>query len=119
MRRLILLSALIVNAGCTSLQPIAGSPAELQQRISVLKPGDRVLIVTTDKKSHRFAVTGIGEGLIQGQGDTVPVDQVVSLEKREYSPGKTWGLVGGLAAATVLGVFIYAATHLAVGFSGG
>ena len=82
MRGLILLTVIIVNAGCTTLRPIDGSPAELRQRMSVgelLKPGDRVLIVTADQKTHRFAVTAIGSGEIEGRKISLPVEQIVFL----------------------------------------
>ena len=35
--------------------------------------------------------------MILGEGDAVPIRNVVSLEQRVRAPGKTWGLVGGLA----------------------
>jgi hypothetical protein len=64
------------------LQPIDGSPTELQQFINsgeLLKPGDRVRIVTADEKVHRFAITKIEAGLIVGPNESVAVDQVMSL----------------------------------------
>lgn len=44
-----LLTVALLIAGCTSMQPIDGSPADLRLRINsgeLLKTGDRVLIVT-------------------------------------------------------------------------
>jgi hypothetical protein len=35
--------------------------------------------------------------MILGDGDAVPIGNVVSLEQRVHAPGKTWGLVGALA----------------------
>jgi hypothetical protein len=46
-------------------QSSEGDPADLRQRINsgeLLKPGDRVLIVTTDQKTHRFTVKSVGFG---------------------------------------------------------
>jgi hypothetical protein len=119
MRPFILMTMLIISAGCTTLRPIEGTPTDLRQRISsgeLLKPGDRVAIVTTDDKSHRFAITGINAGLIEGKTDSVPIDQVATLQKRKFSAGKTAALVGGLAVGAFVGLGIYAATHLSVGF---
>jgi hypothetical protein len=99
MRRIIILITVISFAGCTTLQPIEGIPPELQQRISsgeLLKTGDRVLIVTTDNESHKFKVTGIRSGLIEGNATSIPVDQVVSVQKREFSTGKTVVLIAGI-----------------------
>jgi hypothetical protein len=74
---------IIALTGCTTLRPIDGSPKELQQFINsgaLLKPGDRVRIVTADEKAHRFAITEIQAGLIVGLHESVPIDQVMSLE---------------------------------------
>lgn len=63
--RTLVLAALMVCAGCTTLKPVAGTPPELREKIDsgqLLKAGDRVLIVTTDAKAHRFAVTTIQAG---------------------------------------------------------
>ena len=112
MKHLIILVAVISFAGCTTLRPIEGTSTELQQRISsgqLLKVGDRVLIVTTDQKAHRFAVTGIGAGVIEGKADSIPVDQVAYLEMREFSRAKTWSLVGGVVLVVVGGSVIVAA----------
>ncbi len=117
MRTFFALAALMVCAGCTTLKPVAGTPTELREKIDsgqLLKAGDRVLIVTTDDKPHRFAVTTIEAGIIQGRRDSVPIDQVAALQKRRFSRGKTIALVAGLAASAVLGFAVYAATHLSI-----
>lgn len=118
MPRVIFLALLLICGGCTTLRPIGGSPSELRQRISsgaLLKPGDRVAIVTTDNKTHEFEVTGINAGIIEGKTESVPIDQVTAVEKRQFSQGKTIALVGGLVAGALLGFLIYAATHLSIG----
>ena len=109
---------LLVSAGCTTLRPIQGSPIELRQSIrsgALLKPGDQVSIATTDNKTHQFEVIGITAGVIEGKTESVAIDQVASVEKRQFSRGKTVALVGGLVAGALLGFVIYAATHLSVG----
>ena len=65
------------------MRPIDGSPQELQQFINagdLLKPGDRVRIVTADQKPHRFAIVKIEAGRILGSNESLLVDQVISLE---------------------------------------
>jgi hypothetical protein len=114
MRRLIVLAVAIGLAGCTTLRPIEGTSIELRQRISsgeLLEAGDRVSIVTTDDKTHRFAVTGIGPGFIDGKADSVSIEQIVSLKKRQFSRGKTLALVGGVVL--VAGLAVYAAAQVA------
>jgi hypothetical protein len=113
MRCLIILITLICVAGCTTLQPIAGTSLELQERINsaaLLKAGDRVLIVTADNANHAFKVTDVGAGLIKGGAITIPVDQVASVEKRQFSTGKTVALVV-LSLLAVAGLVAVAAAH--------
>jgi hypothetical protein len=78
---------MIALSGCATLQPIEGTPTELQQFINsgeLLKPGDQVRILTADDKAHRFAITKIEGGLIVGPNESVPVDQVVCVETRQF-----------------------------------
>jgi hypothetical protein len=119
MRRIIILTAVITFAGCTTLRPIEGTPPELRQRITsaeLLKTGDRVLIVTTDNKSHKFKVTGIRSGVIEGKATSIPIDQVVSVEKREFSTGKTVALVVGIVVV-IGGLVAIAAANTAPAFA--
>jgi hypothetical protein len=74
---------IIAVTGCTTMRLIDGSPTELQRFINageLLKQGDRVRIVTVDEKAHRIAITKVEAGLIVGANESVPVDQVRSLE---------------------------------------
>ena len=76
---------MIALTACTTLRPIDGRPNELQQFINsgeLLKPGDRVRIVTADQKVHQFAITKIEAGLIVGPHESLPVDQVIYLKLR-------------------------------------
>lgn len=114
-----LLSAALLSAGCTTLRPIEGSPAELRQRINsgaLLKPGDRVVIVASDGTVHRFAIKSVDAGIIQGRSESVPIEQVTRLRQRQFSRSKTAALVIGIGlACSVIGLAAYAATHLSVG----
>lgn len=121
MKSLILLTVFVLNAGCTTLRPIEGTPMELQELIAsneLLKIGDRVSIVTADGKTHRFAVTGFDAGIVRGKTESVSIDQVHQVGKRTFSRGKTIALVSGIVVAgTVLGFVVYAATHISAGFA--
>jgi hypothetical protein len=120
MKRFSLIVVLIICSGCTTLRPIEGSPAELRQRITsgdLLKPGDRVVIVASDGKAHRFAIKSIDSGLIQGRSESVPIEQVMTLRQRQFSRAKTAALVIGIGlAGSVIGLAAYTATHLSIGF---
>jgi hypothetical protein len=118
MKRFIALAALISFAGCTTLRPVEGTSNELQTRINsgaLLTRGDRISVVTTDAKTHKFRVRVIGEGIIEGRQDRVPVDQIVSLQKREFSRTKTFVLMGCGVAFTVF--IVYAAAQAMPAFA--
>ncbi len=99
--------------GCTTLEPVAGGSTELRQRIAageLLRAGDRVVIRTHDGRKHRFAVTAVGDGNIQGKYEAVPIDEVASVQIREFSARKTTGLVIGIVlVGAVAGAAVAAA----------
>ena len=118
MKCAIALIAVISFAGCTTLRPIEGTPAELQQRLNsgnLLKSGDRVSIVTADYKTQVFKVTAVSASSIEGRTQKVPVDQVVSVQKRQFSPAKTLVLAG--ACVLVIGSIAYAISQAAPAFA--
>src|SRR5580704_19792144 len=87
MRLLAACLLIIAVSGCTTMRPIDGGPADLQRFIDsgeLLKRGDRVRIVTADEKTHRFAITKVEAGLIVGSNESVPVDQLMCVEKRQF-----------------------------------
>jgi hypothetical protein len=115
-----LLTVALLIAGCTSMQPIDGSPADLRLRINsgeLLKTGDRVLIVTTDGTTHRFTVKSAGAGRIDGASESIRLEQISALKKRQFSRGKTIALVGGLLGGASLGLFIYGFAEYAGAFA--
>lgn len=119
-RGALLTTVLVSCAGCTTLRPIEGNPADLRQRISsgeLLKAGDRVLIVTTDQKEHRFTVKSVGAGLIDGPAESIPIEQISALEKRQFSRGKTIALVGGVLGGAALGLIVYGLAEYAGAFA--
>ena len=73
-----------------------------------LRPGDKVKLVTTDGKVHEFASTANDavEGTAKGPADSVRVDDIVTVEKREPALGKTIGLVLGIVGGLQLGAAI-------------
>jgi hypothetical protein len=94
-------TALVVS-GCTTFRPVVGTAEETQRRLlggEVLAAGDRVRLTTADGQVHEMRVDSVAldGGTILGDGDAVPIRNVVSVEQRVRAPAKTWGLVGGLA----------------------
>jgi hypothetical protein len=118
MKRFIVLAALITFSGCTTLRPVEGTANELQSRIDsggLLIRGDRISVVTADAKTHKLRVRFVGDGRIEGRTDSVAMNQIVSLRKREFSRTKTWLLIGCGVALT--GLIIYAAANAAPAFA--
>jgi hypothetical protein len=119
MRGLTVLALILICAGCTTLKPVAGTPADLRQRINageLLKAGDSVVIVTADGTSHPLVVTAVAGGLVQGRTGSVPVDQIVSLEKRTVRAGTIEFVLLGLL---IVGLATLAAVaHSGAGVAG-
>jgi hypothetical protein len=116
----LLTTALLSCAGCTTLRPIEGSPIVLRERINsgeLLKAGDRILLVTTDQREHRFTVKSVGAGHIDGPSDSIPVEQISAVQKRQFSRGKTIALVGGLMGGVALGLLVYGLAEYAGAFA--
>jgi hypothetical protein len=102
MLRATVLFVAVMASACTTLRPSGIPSAELSKAIaegSVIRPGDRVKLVTVDKSSHEFRVERIevADGLIVGRGEVVPIADVVAVETRQFAPGKTVALSLSLA----------------------
>jgi len=68
---------LIINfIGCTSLQTIEEPPDSLHEQIRhgyLVKIGDKVRIVTEDRKEYQFVVSAINEDEIRGGMSPYPL----------------------------------------------
>ena len=93
-------------SGCTTLEPVEMPPAQLHEQISrggIIEVGDTVKIVTVDGAIRSFKVSAITTDHVVGNGIEVAIADVVAIETREFSGGKTTALtVGGLAALYVV-----------------
>jgi hypothetical protein len=100
----------IINLiGCTSLQTIEAPPDKLHEQIrheSLVKVGDKVRIITDNKKEYQFVVTAINEDEIRGDDVTIPIDSIEALETHQISTGKTALLAGGITATILLILFV-------------
>jgi len=58
--------------------------------------GESIKVVTSDGQSHQYRVTEVDteDRMIRGKKLTVPVDDVVAIETKEFSIGKTALLAG-------------------------
>ena len=98
---------LLLSAACTTWQPSAAAPAELQRLIlaeGLLAPGDTVKITTAldTVQLHKFRVEKLDleSGLVTGAGNVIRIDDIVSIQTRSLSWLRTGLLIGGLVLAT-------------------
>jgi hypothetical protein len=108
MKRCAILGLIVCLIGCTTLQPVTGNPAAVQQRIAsgaLLKRGDHVVVRTMDGRTHDFNVTSISASTIEGRHESISIDQIAFIQKRIISVEKTAlaiGLPVVIAAAVVV-----------------
>jgi hypothetical protein len=121
MKRFVVYGLIICLGGCTTMRPVAGNPSELQQRIAsgeLIRRGDRVALLTKDGATHEFKVTSLSASTIDGKLESIPVDQVAAVQKRELNVGKTVLIVGltvvGAASIIVVVDGIRTAAGLAI-----
>ncbi len=106
-----------VASGCTTLQPVEKSPEQLHERIfadNIIDVGDSVKIVTSDGANYKFKVAAVTADHIAGKDIEVPIEDIIAVETREFSGGKTTALAaGGLALVYVIAGAVAAASLLA------
>ena len=110
------------NVACTTLEPVNVPADDLQQQIragTLVSTGDRVRLVTADEKVHKFRVTEVNleQDTVQGRKAEVPISEIVALETRDVSVGRTALLTGGVGIG--LAMLIAIAIAPAVILSGG
>jgi hypothetical protein len=84
---------------------------------NLIEPGDRVRLVTADDAVHKFRVTkvDVDAGLVVGSAEAVPIADIVAVETREVSVGKTAALTGGAIGIWVLILILIAPAALLAG----
>jgi len=110
MKRFTVLGLIICLVGCTTMQPVTGNPASLQQRIAsgeLLKGGDDVIIRTKDGRTHVFTVQSVSANTIDGRNESISIDQVALIQKRKLNVGETV-LAVGLGVVVVAAVVVVA-----------
>jgi len=119
MRLISILLVLLVASACTSMKAVEMSPEQLQQKVSageIIKVGDSVQITTSDGRTDKFKVTAITADLVSGKNIQIPVTDILAVQTREFSGGKTTALTaGGLGLLYIIGGAIVAGAALAGG----
>ena len=107
----------LAGSACTSLSPKEEAPEELRRQLlsgELLQPGERVRLVTSDETVYEFRITEIDldQGLVIGSDEQVPIADVVAVETRKVSVGKTALLVGGVGYSLIAIVLVAIAPAL-------
>ncbi len=114
---LALLLGSLAGSACTSLSSKEATPEELRRQLlsgELLQPGERVRLVTTDETVYEFRIKEIDldHGLVIGSDEQIPIADVVAVETREVSVGKTALLVGGVGYSLIAIVLVAIAPAL-------
>jgi hypothetical protein len=100
---------MITLTACTTLRPIDANQPDFSHRIAsgeLLKVRNHVVIETKDRQTYEFDITALSATTIAGKQRSIPIDQIVSIEKRELNTKRTLLLVlliaGGIAFTVAL-----------------
>jgi len=90
----LVLASLLAATACTTLKPIELEPEVLQRKIAsenVLQSGKRAKIVTTDGRIHKVRIRNVNadSGTIETDAEPVQIAEIVAVETRDFSMGKT------------------------------
>jgi hypothetical protein len=117
-----LLSTLLIFSAvaCTTLEPVDVPAGELRQQLrsgALVIAGDRVRLVTADEAVHTFRVTEISleQDMVRGRDVEVPIKEVVAVETREVSVGRTTLLTGGVGLGVAVLIAIAIAPAIILG----
>lgn len=94
-------------AGCTTFKPIEMSSFQPERHLDlekVIKPGDRVCIVTKDGEKNEFRVTAVTNDSIEGKNVEIPLMNIASTEKAETKVAEPVLIIVSGILLVVLGV---------------
>jgi hypothetical protein len=102
---------IITLTGCTTLRPIDANHPDLSQSIASgeLKIRDHVIIETTDWQTYEFNITSISADGIGGKQRSIPIDQIVSIQKRVLNKKRTFLLALAIAGGAALTIALVSA----------
>lgn len=110
----LLTTSAVSASGCTSMHPLPVVTAASPQAIDRIGPGDEIRVTMRDGRQARFTVQRVEEAaLIAIDGTRYDDSNIVTLERREFSGGKTALLVAGIVGGVLF--FAYAAAVASLG----
>lgn len=89
--------------GCASMTPIQPSTVPGGPVYGTLKPGDTIVVYTSDGGQRRVVVDRTeGDAIVARGGDRFTHQSIVRVERRNVSGARTAMLIGGIAAGVVM-----------------
>lgn len=104
MRTLVLAVLSFLLVGCTSLQPLDLSSAQVREHIragQIAQPGDRISVTTEDGRTQKFKVTGVTTSTVQGGDTDVSIDSIVSVRTKQRNRLRTALATTGIVAGVL------------------
>lgn len=92
--------------GCMSVKKVDQPPEAIRENIrngGLIRPGDRVAVVSVSQGERIFVVSEVDDDNIRGEGVEMPIDDVVALQRHSIDPVRT-----GLAIYGGYGVALFA-----------
>ncbi|MDD2736883.1 MAG: hypothetical protein PHF56_23360 [Desulfuromonadaceae bacterium] len=109
-RILVFILCICLATGCTTLKSL--EPVEAQSVLSRIKPGDTLRLTTRDGKVREFILKEATDRELVGESERVNLSDITDLERREFSTGKTVGLVIGTIVIIAIFQFLRAMSGL-------
>lgn len=98
--RLLVIFFFLCTSSCTSVRSIpTTSPQDLVYRLEI---GDTVHVSTKSGGTFDFKITDITDDAIHGDAVQIPLEEIDSIEKKEFSTAKT--VAAGASIVTVVAV---------------
>ena len=99
---IIYLVLIAFTAGCTTMRSLPATDA--QSLASQIEVGDKINIIRNDLTDVTFEVGAVSDEGISGDGVFVAYSDIRQVQVRQFSTGKTVGLVAAIVAGLAIAI---------------
>ena len=99
---IIYLVLIAFTAGCTTMRSLPATDA--QSLASQIEVGDKINIIRNDLTDVTFEVGAVSDEGISGDGVFVAYSDIRQVQVRQFSTGKTVGLVAAIAVGLAIAI---------------
>ena len=99
---IIYLVLIAFTAGCTTMRSLPATDA--QSFASQIEVGDKIKIIRNDLTDVTFEVGAVSDEGISGDGVFVAYSDIRQVQVRQFSTGKTVGLVAAIVAGLAIAI---------------